>query len=203
MSPDNLSDTARPLRADAQRNRATLIQAAREAFAAAGDAGQGVPLENIARDAGVGIGTLYRHFPTREALVEAVYATELDRATSNIGELLAHHRADIAMRMWMDRYAEFVQAKQGLMQTLRAGWATGSIATPTTREKVTAAIQTIIEAGQAQGVFRADAIADDVTSLLLGIFLSTSSGDAPGQTERLLDLVVDALRAPGSGRQDG
>jgi AcrR family transcriptional regulator len=180
-----------PLRADARRNREKLVAVARAAFAAADDT---VPLEAIAREAGVGIGTLYRHFPTREALVEAVYAAELDHVATSAPALLAEFPPETALRAWMDRYAAFVATKRGMLDTLRTGWASGRIATPTTRERITAAIGTILTAGARAGSLRADVGPEDVTTMLLGVFLSTAAGNTPEQTGRLLDLVVDALR---------
>ncbi|AHH97741.1 hypothetical protein KALB_4379 [Kutzneria albida DSM 43870] len=180
-------------RADALRNRDMLIQVARAAFAAATDT---VSLEGIAREAGVGIGTLYRHFPTREALVEAVYAAELDEVTGCVATLLAELPPDAALRAWMGRYAAFVATKRGMAETLRAGWASGRIATPSTRERITAAIATILASGAQARSLRGDVAPDDVTALLLGIFLSTAAAETPEQTERLLDLVMDALREP-------
>lgn len=188
----------RPLRADARRNRDTIVAAARAAFAAAGDS---VPLEGIARDAGVGIGTLYRHFPTREALVEAVYAAELDDVTGSAPALLAQFAPDVALRAWMDRYAEFAARKRALIGTLRAGWSAGRI-TPRTRERINAAIAAILEAGTRSGVFREDVAADDVTSMLLGVFLSTAQSGPTDQTWRLLDLLIDAIR-PGPRQPSG
>jgi AcrR family transcriptional regulator len=179
-----------PGRADARRNREKLLAAARSVFAAADDA---VALEVVAREAGVGIGTLYRHFPTREALVEAVYATELDKVATSAPALLAEFPPEIALRAWMDRYADFIATKRGMVDTLRAGWASGSIATPRTRERLTAAIATILAEGVRTGTLRAEVAPEDVTAMLLGVFLSTAGG-ASGQTGRLLDLVVDALR---------
>jgi AcrR family transcriptional regulator len=183
--------TGRPARADARRNREKLLAAARSAFAAADDT---VALEAIARRAGVGVGTLYRHFPTREALVEAVYAAELDDVTTSAPALLAEFPPDTALRAWMDRYAAFVATKRGMVDTLRAGWASGSIATPTTRERITAAIATILADGARAGSLRADVEPEDVTTMLLGVFLSTAASNTPDDTGRLLDLVVDALR---------
>jgi AcrR family transcriptional regulator len=186
--------TARPARADARRNREKLLAAARDAFAAAGS----VPLETIARDAGLGIGTLYRHFPTREALVEAVYAAELDEVTAGASALLEELPPEAALRAWMDRYTAFVAAKRGMMEALRAGGGTGNIATPATRERITAAIATILAAGADAGSLRADVEPEDVTAMLLGIFHSAAGGNSPQQTGRLLDLVVDALRTTGN-----
>lgn len=180
----------RPLRADARRNRDRLVAVATSAFA---DADATVPLEDIARAAGVGIGTLYRHFPTREALVEAVYATELDEITRSAAVLLEQLPPDAALRAWMNRYAQFAELKRGLVDTLRAGWAAGRLATPTTRERVTGAIATILTAGAEAGVFREDTDPDDITTLLLGVFLSTAPNSSKDQVERLLDLILDAL----------
>jgi AcrR family transcriptional regulator len=187
-----LTGLERPLRADARRNRDRLVAAATAAFAAA-DAS--VPLEDIARAAGVGIGTLYRNFPTREALIEAVYATELDEITRSAAVLLTELPPDAALRAWMDRYARFAELKQrGLIDTLRAGWASGRIATPTTRERVTGAIATMLTAGAEAGVLRADVDPDDVTALLLGAFVLTAPNSTREQTSRLLDLILAALR---------
>jgi len=181
---------ARPVRADAQRNRQALMTAARGAFAAQ----DAVTLEDVARAAGVGIGTLYRHFPTREALVEAVYAAELDAVTGSAPGLLTELTPPAALRALMDRYASFAAAKRGMVDTLRAGWASGRIATPATRERLTATIATILVAGARDGSLRPDVEADDVTTLLLGVFLATTQSATEKRTGALLNLLVDALR---------
>ncbi|MFC8799562.1 TetR/AcrR family transcriptional regulator [Promicromonospora sp. NPDC057138] len=183
------SEPDRPARADARRNREKLLAAAQHAFVADGDA---APLERIARAAGVGIGTLYRHFPTREALVEAVYGAELDDVIASAPALLDQHAPDAALRAWMDRYADFFATKRGMLDTLRPGWASGRITTP--RGRVTAALGSILDAGARAGVLRADVDPEDVTMLVLGVLLSTGVEDDPERTGRLLDLVVDALR---------
>ncbi|MFD7708551.1 TetR/AcrR family transcriptional regulator [Streptomyces sp. NPDC059785] len=190
-STPDAAPAGRPARADARRNREKLVTAARAAFSAADDT---VPLEAVAREAGVGIGTLYRHFPTREALVEAVYGAELDDVTGSAAALLAEAPPQVALRAWMDRYAAFVATKRGMIDTLRAGWASGTMATPTTRERITAAIATLLAEGARTGTLRADVTPEEVTALLLGVFLSTAASGTPEQTGRLLDLVVDALR---------
>ncbi|MFF1356177.1 TetR/AcrR family transcriptional regulator [Streptomyces sp. NPDC058297] len=181
----------RPLRADALRNRENLVTVARAAFAAAEGT---VALEAIAREAGVGIGTLYRHFPTREALLEAVYAAELDAVTMSAPALLAELPPDVALRAWLDNYAKFTATKRGMIDTLRAGWASGRLTTPATRERITAAIRTILAAGAEAGSLRGDVDPDDVTAIVLGTFLSTAATGTPEQTGRMLDLVVDAVR---------
>ncbi|MFF0965949.1 TetR/AcrR family transcriptional regulator [Streptomyces sp. NPDC003703] len=186
------SAPGRPARADARRNRERLLAAARAAFAAAEDGT--VPLEGVARAAGVGIGTLYRHFPTREALVEAVYGAELDEVTASADTLLAELAPPAALRAWMDRYAAFVAAKRGVMGTLRAGWAAGTIATPATRERLTASIASLLAAGAEAGSLRADVEPDDILSMLLGVFFGAPAENTPERTGRLLDLIVAALR---------
>ena len=200
MSPSESTSRAapaRPARADARRNREKLLVTARAAFAAADGA---VALEAIARDAGVGIGTLYRHFPTREALVEAVYAAELDDVTASAHALLTELPPDAALRTWMDRYTAFVASKRGMLATLRAGGSSG-MATPTLWERITGAIAAIVDAGARTGAFRAGIDPEDVATLLLGIFHGTQAAGDPERIGRLLDLIVDSLRpkAPPAG----
>ena len=180
----------RPLRADALRNREALVDVARESFSTAT---QVVPLEDIARDAGVGIGTLYRHFPTREALVEAVYSAELDEVVSSAAILLSELAPEPALRAWMRRYAEFSMMKRGMMDTLRAGWASGRIATPATRERISSAIGDILAAGAKAGTLRPDITAEDVTTMILGVVLATGPTAPLPQMQRLLDVLVDGL----------
>jgi AcrR family transcriptional regulator len=180
----------RPVRRDARRNRDKLVAAAQAAFAAADGP---VALEAVARAAGVGIGTLYRHFPTREDLVDAVYAAELDAVTASAPVLLDRHPADVALRAWTGRYAAFVATKRGMMDTLRAGIASGRIAAPS-RERVTAILATMLERGAAEGTLRADADPEDVTTMLVGVFLAVADGASRERTDRLLDLLTDAVR---------
>ena len=183
---------SRAMRADARRNRERLLEVALRAFSS----GEEVTLQAIARQADVGIGTLYRHFPTREALVEAVYRGELARLRDTAGQLLASRRPDAALRAWMDRFADYVTAKHGMAQTLRAIAATGTISPAQTQQMLTATIQGLLDAGVAAGTLRDDVAAADVLASLTGIFLAAG---APGQREqagRLLDLLMDGLRMP-------
>ncbi|MET4781060.1 hypothetical protein ABIB56_001046 [Glaciihabitans sp. UYNi722] len=99
----------------------------------------------------------------------------------------------------MNRYAQFAEHKRGIINTLRAGWATGRMATPTTRERITAVIASYLEEGARSGTLRTNIPADDVTTMLLGIFLSTGSTGAEAQIHRLLDLLVDSLRPRPTG----
>jgi AcrR family transcriptional regulator len=178
------------VRSDARRNREKLIEVATAAFAAAD--GGSVSLESIARDAGVGIGTLYRHFPTREALVEAVYRAELAEVAAAAEQLLRHHPPKAALRRWMDRYASFVAAKRGMAESLRALFDAGAVHPNRTRASIVGAVEMLLKAGTDDGSLRSDIRADDVVSSLLGIFLASAS---PDQTARLLDLLVAGVAA--------
>ena len=176
------------VRADAHRNRERLLAAATAAFTAAD--GTAVSLEAIARDAGVGIGTLYRHFATREALVEAVYQTELAEVAASAGQLLARHPPLVALRRWMDRYAAFVAAKRGMAESLRAMFAAGTVKPSDTRDSVIGAVETLLSAGSSEGTVRSDVRAEDVVTSLIGIFLASGSTE---QAHRMLDLLLDGL----------
>lgn len=189
MSSVEPSGRARAPRADAARNRAALVQAARQAFTTAGETAS---LEAIARAAGVGIGTLYRNFPTREDLVAAVYASELDDVLATADRLRGSLPPETALRSWLDRYADFFATKRGMVAALRAGTLSGAAATANTRERVNAAMASLLRAGAEAGTLREDVSADDVTTAMLGIFLAT---DDPEQTTRLLHLLVQSLRA--------
>ncbi len=178
------------MRADAHRNRERLLETATAAFAAAD--GTTVSLEAIARDAGVGIGTLYRHFPSREALVEAVYRSELAEVSATASELLQRHKPMIALRQWMDRYASFVAAKRGMAESLGAMFASGTVAPSDSRSSITGAVELLLRAGADDGSLRHDVLAEDVVSSLLGIFLTSGS---PEQAKRMLDLLSAGIVA--------
>lgn len=176
-------------RSDARRNRERLLDTAAAAFASSGP----TSLEAIAKKAGVGIGTLYRHFPTREALVEAVYRAELAEVSAQAAQLLTRHPPTTALRRWMDRYAEFVAAKKGMAESLRALFEADAVAVTDTRESIVGAVATLLKAGADDGTLRADVRPDDVVASMLGIFLASSSRD---QSARMLDLLFDGLTCP-------
>lgn len=172
-----------PGRADARRNREKLLAAATAAFSR----GRPVSLEAVAREAGVGIGTLYRHFPNREALVEAIYRAELTEVAAAAERLLARHPPRAALRLWMDRYAAFVAAKRGMAESLHAIFDSGAMQPSQTRDSIVGAVGLLLRAGADDGSLRPDVAADDVVSSLIGIFLASGS---PEQTGRMLDLLV-------------
>jgi AcrR family transcriptional regulator len=186
----------RPLRADAQRNRDRLLEVAVRAFSSDGPE---VTLEGIAREAGVGIGTLYRHFPTREALVEAAYRNELQRLCAAADELAVQGPADEALRAWMDRFAEYMGAKRGMADALRAVIASGVNPYAESRDRLLGAVGTLLAAGIEEGSIRADAQAADVLAGLTGISLAAGERAKREQAGRLLDLLLDGLRYRASG----
>ncbi|WP_197495210.1 TetR/AcrR family transcriptional regulator [Mycobacterium kyorinense] len=177
-----------PVRSDARRNREKLLEVATAAFSAG--EGRPVSLESIARDAGVGIGTLYRHFPNREVLVEAIYRAELAEVATAAEQLLKRHPPTAALRRWMDRYASFVAAKRGMAESLHAIFDSGAMTPSQTRDSIVGAIELLLQAGADDGSLRSDVVADDVVSSLIGIFLASGS---PEQTSRMLDLLVAGI----------
>jgi AcrR family transcriptional regulator len=182
--------STRPQRADARRNRDRLLEVAVRAFA---QDGPDVSLDAIARAAGVGIGTLYRHFPTREALVEAAYRNELDRLCAAAPDLLRDRPPDAALRAWMDRFVEYMTTKRGMADALRALIASGGDPYAHSRDRMTAALTRLLDAGAAAGTIRSDVPAEDVLVGLSGVTLSAERE----QAGRLLDLLMDGLRRPG------
>ena len=182
---------------DAQRNRQRIVDAATRALTA----GPGpVKIETIAQEAGVGVGTLYRNFPSREALVEEVYRSELTRLCVLATQLVAEQPPPAAMREWMRRYQDFVATKHGMAEALRAVIASGAISSGNTREQLEVAIAAILAAGRADGSLRTDVRPADVSASMAGIMLTAADVDQAG---RMLQLLVDGLLARPSGRPAG
>ncbi|MET7421963.1 TetR family transcriptional regulator [Dactylosporangium sp. NPDC005555] len=179
----------RPLRADAQRNRARLLDVAVVALADAPE----VTLDAIARQAGVGIGTLYRHFPTREALIEEVYRTEVARLCDAVPELIAAEPPDRALRVWMDRFVDYMATKRGLADALKMVIAAGGTPFAHSRERLVAAVGDLLAA--ATGVLRPDVDPVDLLTAINGICLATGDPEQREQAGRLLDLLMDGVRA--------
>lgn len=182
--------TARPLRADAQRNRDRLLEVAARAFS---QDGPEVTLDAIAKEAGVGIGTLYRHFPTREALIDAAYRNELARLCDSADDLLREMPPDQALRAWMDRFADYMTTKRGMGDALRALIASGGDPFSQSRDRLTAAVTTLLQAGVAAGTLRPDVSPDDVLVGLSGMSMAIDP-ERRDQAGRLLDLLMDGLR---------
>jgi AcrR family transcriptional regulator len=183
--------SARPLRADAQRNRDRLLEAAVSAFSREGP---DATLDAIAKDAGVGIGTLYRHFPTREALVEAAYRNELARLCDAVSDLLRAMPPDDATRAWMDRFVDYMTTKRGMADVLRAVIASGGNPFAQSRDRLVGAITALLQAAAAAGTIRPDIEPADVLASLSGVSLAAGEPAQRDQARRLLDLLMDGLR---------
>ncbi|MEV7925836.1 MULTISPECIES: TetR family transcriptional regulator [unclassified Kitasatospora] len=181
----------RPLRADARRNRDRLIEVAARAFA---QDGPDATLGAIAKEAGVGIGTLYRHFATREELVEAVYRSELAKLCDSAAELLDGRGPDAALRAWMDGFVRYMTTKRGMSDALRALIASGSDPFSHSRAMLTAAITQLLRAGAESGALRADVEPEDVLFSLSGLSMAATTPEHHTRMERLLDLLMDGLR---------
>ncbi|MFE1959473.1 TetR/AcrR family transcriptional regulator [Streptomyces sp. NPDC059479] len=177
-----------PVRADARQNRARIIEVARDAFAASNEAS----LNSIAKQAGVGPGTLYRHFPTREALIMAVYRHEVERLGAYAPELLAEHTPMESLRLWLDRLAHYGRVKHGLSDVLHA--LTDEALAGKAYELVTGALTLLLRACEDAGAIRPDTDPDDVL-LVLGFLWRISPGEeGEARAARLLDLIIDGLR---------
>ena len=178
-------------RADAARNREQLLAAATRVIATAGPEPS---MRAIAREAGVGIATLYRHFPTRESLVDAVYQDQVVRLTAGARDLLGQLPPAAAMRRWMDLFGDWIATKNGMLDTLLTMIESGEVAHAQTRTELLAAITTILHAGRVAGDLRSDVTAEDIAASLIGIFTVAPRPEHEAKASRLLNLLMDGLR---------
>ncbi|WHM39939.1 TetR/AcrR family transcriptional regulator [Streptomyces sp. BPTC-684] len=185
-----------PLRSDAQRNRERILEVALAELTCSADA----PLSTIAKKAGVGQGTFYRHFPNREALVLEVYRYEVQQVADTAAQLLATRAPDRALREWMDRLAQYAMAKAGLADAMRKATARGTLA-GLGHGPVTAAVTLLLNANEEAGTIRPGVTPDDFVLAIAGLWQIDPHGDWQARAGRLLDLVMDGLRAgaPGAG----
>jgi AcrR family transcriptional regulator len=181
----------RNLRADAQRNRDTLIEVAGQAFA---EHGIDTSLEEIAERARVGIGTLYRHFPTREHLVEVVYRREVEALCKAAEELLKKYPPDKALAEWMQRFVDYIAAKRGMANSLKLLLASNSEFFAEASGKIPAALQRLVDAAITQGSIRADIESSDLLQALSGIYGAPQPPDWRERSRRLVTLLMDGLR---------
>jgi AcrR family transcriptional regulator len=181
----------RPLRADAQRNYDKLLSAATAAFA---EEGEDVALESIAARAGVGVGTLYRHFPSREVLVAAAYRNEVDALCAAAADLAGSLPADQALRAWGERFADYIATKRAMGDALRQAAGSDSPLFAETRARILAALRLLLEAGAASGTLRADVDPTDVMRVISGIWYLPDGPEWRADVLRMLDLVIDGLR---------
>ncbi|HUN78899.1 MAG TPA: helix-turn-helix domain-containing protein [Solirubrobacteraceae bacterium] len=186
----------RPMRADARRNYEKVLAAARAAFAEGGEA---TSLEEIARRAGVGIGTLYRHFPNRQALVEALYREEVRDVCRTAAEL---DGADpwLALELWFDRLMAYMAAKQALVHELSNNLQPDATLFKDCRASLFTAGEPLLRRAQEAGVVRRDVDIGQVIQLVIAI--AKAPAGEPGQNEQLVRIALDGLRYRPSGEDD-
>jgi AcrR family transcriptional regulator len=188
LKPGESAD--RPVRADAQRNIDNLLSAAMVVFATSGvDA----PVREIAEKAGVGIGTLYRHFPQRADLIAAVFRREIDACADAAPALAAEHRPFEALSKWLQRYAAFVAAKRGLANALHSGDPAFDALPAYFDQRLRPALRTLLKSAVAAGEVRADIDADDILGAVASLCMSASNA-GPERARRMVALLADGLR---------
>ncbi|NEE00845.1 TetR/AcrR family transcriptional regulator [Phytoactinopolyspora halotolerans] len=178
------------LRADAQRNREQLIATATEAFAS----GRAISLDAIAKRAGVGNATLYRHFPTREDLVEEVYRDQIRPLREDAHALLATKPPAQALHAWMLRFADWVSERRGICEALVAMSASGRFGTGPVCDEVQQILTMMLETGAAAGELRDDIDPVDVGSILAGLFSVAGAPEQRPQLNRMLGILIDGLK---------
>lgn len=192
-SADSLAaqaDTSRRVRADAQRNIDALLQAAMTVFKRSGvDA----PVRDIAEQAGVGIGTVYRHFPQRSDLIIAVFRQQVDACADAAPRLAADHAPGVALAQWMQRYADFIATKRGLATALHAGDSAYNALPAYFDARLRPALQTLLDAAAQAGEVRTDIEPDDLLRAVGSLCMATGE-DQSDYVRRMVALLVDGLR---------
>lgn len=181
------------MRADARRSRAKLLDAATEAFA---ENGANAPLEDIARRAGVGIGTLYRHFPTRVDMQAAVYRSQVETVCAAADEYMVSTAPDQALAGWLRAMAAYLTTKRGLSRALVDALGKDSQLMTSCWAAMSDAAERLLTRAQQAGMLRDDIKPIDVLRLVHGVVIATEQ--APDETDRLLGMMLDGLRT----RQD-
>ncbi|HSZ52778.1 MAG TPA: helix-turn-helix domain-containing protein [Caulobacteraceae bacterium] len=180
----------RRVRADAQRSLDALLRAAKEVFATSGvDA----PVREIAEKAGVGLGTLYRHFPQRSDLVAAVFRREIDACADAAQILSAESGPFEALANWMQRYTTFLAAKRGLAKALHSGDPAFDNLPGYFDQRLRPVVRKLLETAAEAGEVRADVDADELLGAVASLCMSAHN-TGPGRAERMVALLVDGLR---------
>jgi AcrR family transcriptional regulator len=181
---------ARGVRADAQRNMDALLDAALAVFTTSGvDA----PVREIAERAGVGVGTLYRHFPQRSDLVVAVFCHEVDACADAAPTLAAKHGPSEALDLWMQRYVDFLAAKRGLAAALHSGDPAFETLPAYFRKRLVPALRSLLEAAAAAGEVRADVEPDELLTAVASLCMQAHDARR-AQARRMVALLIDGLR---------
>ncbi|MBB4436047.1 TetR/AcrR family transcriptional regulator [Rhizobium esperanzae] len=176
------------MRADAQRSLDALLQAAKDVFAVEGvDA----PIRTIANKAGVGLGTVYRHFPQRSDLIAAVFRREIDDCADAAIDLAQRHEPFEALRLWMQRFSAFFATKRGLAGALHSGEPAYSALPGHFEARLRPALQELLASASATGRIRSDIAADELLGAIAR--LSMSENDDPAQAQRMVALLADGL----------
>jgi AcrR family transcriptional regulator len=178
-------------RADACRNRDRLLEVASAAFARDGVEAS---LERIARDAGVGIGTLYRHFPNRDALMEAVYRHNLDQLIADADELSANKPPVEALEEFMQRFVGYVATKKGLAMHLKTVLSADSDLFTSSQERMKTTVTRLVNAAAESGGIRSDVDAGDLIRALAGVCMTSDMSVSQEQPCRISKLLMDGMR---------
>jgi len=189
-----LAVEARKPRADGARNRQLLIEAAKAAFA---EVGLTVSLEEIARRAAVGIGTLYRHFPTREAVVEAVYRREVEQLAEAVPHLLQSSSPGEALHKWMHLFIDYIATKRLIAPSLGTKTSRSSALYATSADLINGAIATLVKRAIANGEVRKDADPSDLLRAMIGVSYQNPDAGWEASARRVIDLLMDGLKHTG------
>jgi AcrR family transcriptional regulator len=181
--------TARPMRADAKRNYELLVTAARKVF---DQEGGGASMEAIAKEAGVGIGTLYRHFPKRIDVVEAVYVDDVDELEAVARTVSSDLEPWPAFVTWLEAFVRYAMGKKRFMNELHEAFEKDPALRSASRERIEGALGVVLTRAQAAGVVRTDVDASDVMQLIGSMCMSATL--TTDQSERLLVMIEDGLR---------
>jgi AcrR family transcriptional regulator len=190
----------RPLRADARRNRERVLAAAREAFA---EAGVGVPLDEIAARAGVGAGTVYRHFSTKEALFEAVVVTRMQDLIAEAQYRVQDEDSGAAFFGLLARIGDEAAVKRDVSDALSGAGGDPAGLLAGLRDELNTALGALLARAQRAGAVRADISVDDLVALLKGLLATVQASDDPGLRARVRAVLCDGLRPPRYGSSDG
>ncbi len=190
-----MSDKAKPIvvrkvRADAERNRDRLLEAAKAVFAEKGSAAS---LEEIAREAGVGIGTLYRHFPTRDALIEEVYRNETEQLMAAAKRFAGKHPPVKALREWMLLFVDYLAAKHGMAEALNSLAGGTSQLYAASLAQLQEAIGTLVDSAVASGDVRLDGDPLDLLRALAGVATLSSGPTGTRAAKRLVDILIAGI----------
>jgi AcrR family transcriptional regulator len=183
--------TARKPRVDAQRNRIRLLETAKAAFA---EKGSGASLDEIARTAGVGAGTLYRHFPTRDALIEAVYCNETEQLVAAAIRLAETHPPMTALREWLLLFVDYMATKHGMYEALNSIVGGTSDLYSASTAQVKQAIAKLIDRAVASGDIRLDLDPLDLLRALAGVANIGSGPDGKQAAKRMVDILIAGVR---------